>query len=148
VVVTMGGRWAAHLLAIDLYQAVDDKLAGLPHAARKHGAENGRVESALQRVVGHLHVGRHLRRPRLLVFVGAHASAGSLFGAVMAGKIFVFHGHDGGQIPLELALPLLLPQLLAVVGARARLGRPFLLEVCLGNDVRGPQLRNGIQRPA
>jgi hypothetical protein len=137
-----------HLLAIDLHQAVDDELAGLPHAAREHGAEDGRVESPLQRVVGHLHVGRHGRRPLLLLRVCAHSTPGGLLGAVMSREISVVHGHDGGQVPLELALPLLLPQLLAVVGARARLGRPFLLEVCLDDDVRGPQLREGIQRPA
>jgi hypothetical protein len=137
-----------HLLAIDLDQPMDNELPRLPHTTRKEGPEDGRVQSPLQRIVCHLHVRRHGGRPLLLLLVCALSSPCSLLGAIISRQVFVVHGHDGGQVPLELALPLLLLQMLAVVGSCARLGRPFLLEVCPRRDVGCPQLRDGVERPA
>lgn len=136
-----------HLLAIHLDQPVDAELAGLAHAAGEQGAEDGRVQAALRRVVGHLHVGRHGRGARLLQGVCAGAATGGLLAAVVAGQVLVVHGDDGGDGPLELPRPLLLADLLAVVRARVGLGGPFLLEE--GAVEVGPlELRDAVQRPA
>lgn len=125
----------SHLLAVHLHQPMDDELVCLPHAASKHGSEYGGVESPLERVVCHLHVRRHWRCPCLLLGICPHSSSSSLLGAVVSRQVFVVHGHHGGQIPLELALPLFLLDVFAVVCPCARLGSPFLLEVRLGGDV-------------
>lgn len=137
-----------HLLAIDLDEAVDDELPRLADTAGEQSAEDGRVKTPLQREVGHLHVRRHGRSARLLQAVGAHAAARSLLGAVVAGEVAVVHGDDGGQVAAEHVLPLLLADVLAVVGAGARLGGPFLLEVGAGGDVGGSELGEGVQGPA
>ena len=45
------------------------------------------------------------------------------------------HGNHGGEISLEHVLPLLFPNVLAMVCSSRRLGRPFLLEIRSTDDV-------------
>ena len=142
----VSGVW--HLLAVDLDEAVHAELAGLSDTAGEQGAEDGCIETTLNRVVCHLHVGRHRRGPRLVGRVCTSTASGGLLAAVVAGEVLVVHGHDGGNAALEQAGPFLLADLLAVVGSGVGFGGPFLLEEGARGDVGLLELRQTVQRPA
>jgi hypothetical protein len=59
----------------------------------------------------------------------------------------VVHGYHCGQVPPEGVLPLLLPDVLAVVGAGGGFGGPFLLEVCACGRVWLRDLVDAVERP-
>ena len=136
-----------HLLAVDPDKAMDDELASLAHAAGEQGAIDGCVKATFERVVGHVHIRRHGRSAQLFLAVGASSTASSLLRAIIAGEVAVVHANNGGQAAAKLALPLLLADVLAVVGASGRLGSPFLLEIGARGSIGRLELRKSVQRP-
>ena len=128
----------SYLLAINLHTPMNNKLSCLPRTARKQRPEDRRIQSPLHRCKSHIHKRDRGRAPLISIsnvanstpaLVSAGAAAGSLLGAVEGGQVAEVHGDDGLDARGEHALPLLLADLLAVVGARGGLGLPLLLEV-------------------
>lgn len=135
---------------------MEDKLAGLSGAAGEEGAEDGDVEAALQGSVDHLHIWRRLEqiariarargngqpreaaldvvRQNRFRFV-AGTTAGGLLAAIELGHVCGIHVDGGKKATAKHALPLVLLDVLAVVGAGHGLGDPFLLEEGLCSDV-------------
>ena len=117
-----------YLLAVDLDGTMNNELPRLSRATSKQSPEYSRIQPPLHRSVRHVHVRRPRNRPLLDLSIRARSSPRRLLRAIKPGKIGEAHGHDRGKFGPEHALPLLLPDLFAVVGARRRLGLPLLLE--------------------
>lgn len=119
--------------AIDLDCSMYTELSGLSRTAGKHGSEDGNVQPPLHGGKRHVHVGRRglgLDGVGIPVWrlVLAGASAGGLLGAVELGHVPRVHVDDRQEAAAEHALPVTLPDVLAVVGTHQALGPPFLLE--------------------
>ena len=125
-----------------------NELPGLAHTACKQRPKYGRVESPFQWVVRHLHIGRHGRYPRLLCRICSRSSTARQLCSIISRQVLVVHGHDCGYIPPEGVLPLLLPDVLAVVGTGGGFGGPFLLEVCACCRIWLGYFVDAVERPA
>ena len=115
-----------YLLAIDLHCAVNTHLARLSHAAGKQCPVHCGVEAPLQGGIGHLHV-----RCRYIILGPdrcTRSPARRKATAVVLGQVSRANADDSWEATTEHALPLVLLDMLAMVGARDFLSEPFLLE--------------------
>lgn len=124
-----------------------DKLPRLPCTAREESPEDGHVKPSLHGAVCHMHI-RCLSRCQSLLIrtpIRPGPAASSVLGAVAPGEVTVVHRHDGRHPRPEHVLPFALADVLAVIAARHRLCRPFLLEEGLVIGEGGGQAREVVE---
>lgn len=126
---------------------MNHKLARLSGTARKQRPKDSNIKSPLQRRKSHLHERRAPipLRPlgRMLIQAGTTTSGG--LRTVVPGKSDGIHGDDAAEAAREHTGPLLLGDLLAMVGAGGGSGVEFLLEESRGLGPGSAELVQVIQ---
>jgi hypothetical protein len=86
------------LFPIDLNLTMNNELPRLPHTASKQCSENGRVESSLNRCIGHMHIWDLILAESYLIqfhgLLSTGASSCSQFRSIVLCQISVIHGND------------------------------------------------------